>query len=136
MLRKEIGIDQITRVIGMATAPAFLLGAVAGLLAVLIGRFDRLESRIFRLFDRRPGYRFWIPAFSGMTVVRNTLYSALHERQQIRIDDIRMRGQHAVRKTRIELQRTVLHELRRQYACVQDKARPGRRRHAAPARAR
>src|SRR5689334_5949518 len=31
----------------MATAPAFLLGAVAGLLAVLIGRFDRLESRIF-----------------------------------------------------------------------------------------
>ncbi len=44
---KEIGIAEITRVIGMATAPAFLLGAVAGLLAVLIGRFDRLESRIF-----------------------------------------------------------------------------------------
>lgn len=50
MLLKEIGIDEITRVIGMATAPAFLLGAVAGLLAVLIGRIERLEAS----FSERP----------------------------------------------------------------------------------
>ncbi|MBV8183319.1 MAG: DUF2721 domain-containing protein, partial [Hyphomicrobiales bacterium] len=37
--------DQISRVISQATAPAFLLGAVAGFISVLITRMNRLADR-------------------------------------------------------------------------------------------
>lgn len=40
MLR-DIPVDEVTHVIGLATAPAFLLGAVAGLLSLLVGRLSR-----------------------------------------------------------------------------------------------
>jgi hypothetical protein len=33
---KDVPVDEITHVIGLATAPAFLLGAVAGLLSLLV----------------------------------------------------------------------------------------------------
>jgi hypothetical protein len=36
-------------VIGLATAPAFLLGAVAGMLSLLIGRLDRISDHVRRL---------------------------------------------------------------------------------------
>ncbi|WP_164635758.1 DUF2721 domain-containing protein [Rhodopseudomonas sp. BR0G17] len=42
---KQVPIDQITRVISLATAPAFLLGAVAALPALLVGRLDRLSAQ-------------------------------------------------------------------------------------------
>lgn len=38
---KDVPVDEITRVIGLATAPAFLLGAVAALLSLLVQRLTR-----------------------------------------------------------------------------------------------
>lgn len=38
----DVPVDEITGVIGLATAPAFLLGAVAGLLSLLVGRLTRI----------------------------------------------------------------------------------------------
>jgi len=37
--------DQISRVISLATAPSFLLGAVASFVSVLIGRLNRIADR-------------------------------------------------------------------------------------------
>jgi hypothetical protein len=37
--------DQLSQIISQATAPAFLLGAVAGFLAVLVGRLNRILDR-------------------------------------------------------------------------------------------
>jgi hypothetical protein len=48
-LLQQISVDEITRVISLATAPAFLLGAVAGMLSLLIGRLDRISDRVRRL---------------------------------------------------------------------------------------
>jgi hypothetical protein len=45
-LLQQIAVDEITRVISLATAPAFLLGAVAGMLSLLIGRLDRISDRV------------------------------------------------------------------------------------------
>jgi Protein of unknown function (DUF2721) len=39
-----IPIDEMTRIIGLPTAPAFLLGAVAGLLSLLFGRLDHVAN--------------------------------------------------------------------------------------------
>jgi hypothetical protein len=38
-------IDQLSSAISHATAPAFMLGAVAGLLSILIARFERIGDR-------------------------------------------------------------------------------------------
>ena len=38
-------VDQLSQVISQATAPAFLLGAVAGFVSVLIGRLNRIVDR-------------------------------------------------------------------------------------------
>jgi hypothetical protein len=38
-------IDQLSQIISQATAPAFLLGAVAGFVSVLIGRLNRVVDR-------------------------------------------------------------------------------------------
>lgn len=46
---KDIPIDEITRVIGLATAPAFLLGAVAGLLSLLHARLESIMARCRKL---------------------------------------------------------------------------------------
>jgi hypothetical protein len=48
-LLQQISVDEITRVISLATAPAFLLGAVAGMLSLLIGRLDRISDHVRRL---------------------------------------------------------------------------------------
>jgi hypothetical protein len=45
-LLQQIAVDEITRVISLATAPACLLGAVAGLLSLLLGRLDRLSDHM------------------------------------------------------------------------------------------
>ena len=37
--------DQLSQIIAQATAPAFLLGAVAGFVSVLIGRLNRIVDR-------------------------------------------------------------------------------------------
>ena len=39
------GIDHLSAAISHATAPAFMLGAVAGFLSVLIGRMERIGER-------------------------------------------------------------------------------------------
>jgi hypothetical protein len=39
-------LEHLSQVISQATAPAFLLGAVSGFLAVLIARFSRILGRI------------------------------------------------------------------------------------------
>jgi hypothetical protein len=38
-------VDQLSQIISQATAPAFLLGAVAGFVSVLIGRLNRIVDR-------------------------------------------------------------------------------------------
>ena len=38
-------VDQLSQVISQATAPAFLLGAVAGFVSLLIGRLNRIVDR-------------------------------------------------------------------------------------------
>ncbi len=43
---KDVPVDEITRVIGLATAPAFLLGAVAGLLSLLVLRLTRIADLV------------------------------------------------------------------------------------------
>ena len=43
---QTIGVDGIARVIGQATAPAFLLGAIAGMLSPLTGRLARISDRM------------------------------------------------------------------------------------------
>ena len=42
---QTIPIDEITRVIGISTAPAFLLGALVGMLSLLVGRFGRISDK-------------------------------------------------------------------------------------------
>jgi hypothetical protein len=45
--------DQLSQIISQATAPAFLLGAVAGFLAVLVGRANRIADRGVALLSIR-----------------------------------------------------------------------------------
>ena len=42
---KDIPIDEITRIISLSAAPAFLLGAIVGMLSLLVGRLSRLQDR-------------------------------------------------------------------------------------------
>lgn len=44
MVIPQAGVDQLTTVISHATAPAFLLGAVAGFLSILITRAERVTD--------------------------------------------------------------------------------------------
>jgi hypothetical protein len=44
VLIQDIPIDEITRVISLAAAPAFLLGAIVGMLSLLVGRLSRLQD--------------------------------------------------------------------------------------------
>jgi hypothetical protein len=44
MMIPQAGVDQLTTVISHATAPAFLLGAVAGFLSILITRAERVTD--------------------------------------------------------------------------------------------
>ena len=37
--------DELSKIISQATAPAFLLGAMAGLISVLVGRLNRIVDR-------------------------------------------------------------------------------------------
>ncbi|MFC7053324.1 DUF2721 domain-containing protein [Hansschlegelia quercus] len=61
---KDIPIDEITRVIGLATAPAFLLGAVAGLLSLLNARLEAIMawSRKLHAIDKDDEARNWLRA--------------------------------------------------------------------------
>lgn len=43
---QTISVEEITRVIGQATAPAFLLAAIAGMLSLLTARLARIADRI------------------------------------------------------------------------------------------
>jgi hypothetical protein len=43
---QAISVDDITRVIGQATAPAFLLAAIAGMLSLLTSRLARISDRM------------------------------------------------------------------------------------------
>ena len=45
MLDRISNIDQLSQVIAHATAPAFLLGAVAGYLSILVARLQRVADR-------------------------------------------------------------------------------------------
>jgi hypothetical protein len=45
MATSGILVEQLSQIISQATAPAFLLGAVAGFLSVLIGRSNRIVDR-------------------------------------------------------------------------------------------
>ncbi|CAM5776560.1 hypothetical protein LMIY3S_05589 [Labrys miyagiensis] len=42
---KDIPIEEITRVISVSAAPAFLLGAIVGMLSLLVGRLARLQDQ-------------------------------------------------------------------------------------------
>jgi hypothetical protein len=44
-------VEELSQIISQATAPAFLLGAMAGLIAVLIGRLNRIADRAAALID-------------------------------------------------------------------------------------
>ena len=46
MLIDGVSVTQMTHVIGQATAPAFLLGAVAGFISVLMTRINRVIDRV------------------------------------------------------------------------------------------
>ncbi|ARO57527.1 hypothetical protein B2G69_18200 [Methylorubrum zatmanii] len=48
---KDVPVDEVTRVIGLATAPAFLLGAVAGLLSLLVSRLTRTADLVRSLLS-------------------------------------------------------------------------------------
>ncbi|MEG9504357.1 MAG: DUF2721 domain-containing protein [Methylorubrum extorquens] len=50
---KDVPVDEITHVIGLATAPAFLLGAVAGLLSLLVLRLTRIADLVRTLVADR-----------------------------------------------------------------------------------
>ena len=57
---KDVSVDEITRVIGLATAPAFLLGAVAGLLSLLVARLTRIGDLLRTLvMDRGRSNEPW-----------------------------------------------------------------------------
>jgi hypothetical protein len=43
---QPVGVDEIAHVIGQATAPAFLLGAIVGMLSLLTGRLARISDRM------------------------------------------------------------------------------------------
>jgi Protein of unknown function (DUF2721) len=45
MATSGILVEELSQIISQATAPAFLLGAVAGFLNVLVGRLDRIVDR-------------------------------------------------------------------------------------------
>jgi hypothetical protein len=53
MMLKDVPVDEITRVIGLATAPAFLLGAVAALLSLLVTRLTRTADLVRTLLTER-----------------------------------------------------------------------------------
>lgn len=50
---KDVPVDEITRVIGLATAPAFLLAAVAALLTLLVSRLTRIADLVRTLLGER-----------------------------------------------------------------------------------
>ncbi len=52
------GINQLSEAISHATAPAFMLGAVAGFLSILIARLERIADRNRAL--RAAGEPAWI----------------------------------------------------------------------------
>ena len=45
MATSGILVDELSKIISQATAPAFLLGAMAGLVSVLMGRLNRIVDR-------------------------------------------------------------------------------------------
>jgi hypothetical protein len=57
-------VDQLSQVISQATAPAFLLGAVASFVSVLIGRLNRIVDQGAKL----GGVRIDGPTENGVTV--------------------------------------------------------------------
>ncbi|MCJ2051809.1 DUF2721 domain-containing protein [Methylobacterium sp. J-070] len=50
---KDVSVNEITRVISLATAPAFLLGAVAALLSLLVARLTRIGDLVRALVTDR-----------------------------------------------------------------------------------
>jgi hypothetical protein len=50
MLIEEVSVNQLTHVIAQATAPAFLLGAVAAFIAILTARQHRIIDRVRILY--------------------------------------------------------------------------------------
>lgn len=50
----EISLDELARLIGLATAPAFLLGATAALVALLVGRQSSILLRLEQLHAEAP----------------------------------------------------------------------------------
>jgi len=49
---KNIPVDEITRIISLATAPVFILGAVAGLLSLLVARLVRVSDLVGKIRGR------------------------------------------------------------------------------------
>lgn len=73
---KDLPVDEITRVIGLATAPAFLLGAVAGLLSLLVGRLTRTADLVRTLLRDREE----VSAAERTELLRRTLQRVDHTR--------------------------------------------------------
>jgi hypothetical protein len=59
MLTDQTSVGQLTHVISQATAPAFLLGAVAAFISVLITRLNRVVDRV-RLLHALPPDSEWL----------------------------------------------------------------------------
>jgi uncharacterized membrane protein len=76
------GIDHLSTAISHATAPAFMLGAVAGFLSILISRLERIvdRNRALRVADNiDPGARATIAAAFArrMQLLTRSIYFAV-----------------------------------------------------------
>lgn len=79
MTLKDVPVDEITRVISLATAPAFLLGAVAGLLSLLVSRLARTADLVRTLMRDQEN----IGASERTALLRRTLQRIDHTRRAI-----------------------------------------------------
>jgi hypothetical protein len=84
--------SQISQVIAQATAPAFLLGAVAGLISVLIGRLERANAlkHLAGDWDRtrsgKPMQNGFVESFNGRMrdeLLNETFFDLDHARRAI-----------------------------------------------------
>lgn len=52
---QSVPIEEITRIISVSAAPAFLLGAIVGMLSLLIGLLSRMTDRLDKEGERKAG---------------------------------------------------------------------------------
>ena len=71
MLLEAPSIEHLSRIIGNVAAPAFLLGAVAAFISVLISRMNRVIDRsqfLHGITDRDEARSYLKAAFRGLSV--------------------------------------------------------------------